>query len=57
MADLSTKYLGLTLRNPIVAGSFGITNSVKEIVELENRGGGAGGLKSNFEEKNPLGAG
>lgn len=51
MADLSTKYLGLTLRNPIIAGSSGITNSLKEIVELENSGVGAVVLKSIFEEQ------
>ncbi len=51
MADLSTKYLGLTLRNPIVAGSSGITNSVEEIVKLENGGVGAVVLKSIFEEQ------
>jgi dihydroorotate dehydrogenase (fumarate) len=51
MADLSTKYLGLTLRNPIIAGSSGITNSLKEIVELEKSGVGAVVLKSIFEEQ------
>ncbi len=51
MADLSTKYLGLTLRNPIIAGSSGLTNSLKEIVELEKSGVGAVVLKSIFEEQ------
>jgi dihydroorotate dehydrogenase (fumarate) len=51
MADLSTKYLGLTLRNPIVMGSSGLTNSVKEIVELDKNGAGAIVLKSIFEEQ------
>ena len=51
MADLSTKYLGLTLRNPIVIGSSGLTNSVKEIVELDKNGAGAVVLKSIFEEQ------
>ncbi|MCD4737015.1 MAG: dihydroorotate dehydrogenase-like protein, partial [Bacteroidales bacterium] len=51
MADLSTKYLGLTLSNPIVVGSSGITNSVKEIKELEKNGAGAIVLKSLFEEQ------
>ncbi|MBE0650266.1 MAG: dihydroorotate dehydrogenase-like protein [Bacteroidales bacterium] len=51
MADLSTKYLGLTLRNPIIAGSSGMTNSLKEIVELEKSGVGAVVLKSIFEEQ------
>ena len=51
MADLSTKYLGLMLRNPIIAGSCGITNSIEEIVELEKSGVGAVVLKSIFEEQ------
>ncbi len=51
MADLSTKYLGLTLRNPIVIGSSGLTNSLKEIVELDKNGVGAVVLKSIFEEQ------
>lgn len=51
MADLSTKYLGLTLRNPIVIGSSGLTNSVNDIVKLEQHGAGAVVLKSIFEEQ------
>ncbi|HEY9113051.1 MAG TPA: dihydroorotate dehydrogenase-like protein [Bacteroidales bacterium] len=51
MADLSTKYLGLNLRNPIVVGSSGMTNSVKDLVEMENNGAGAVVLKSIFEEQ------
>lgn len=51
MADLSTKYLGLTLSNPIVIGSSGLTNSVKDIVNLEQNGAGAVVLKSIFEEQ------
>lgn len=51
MADLSTKYLGLTLHNPIVVGSSGLTNSVSDIVKLEQNGAGAVVLKSIFEEQ------
>ena len=51
MADLSTKYLGLTLRNPIVVGSSGLTDSVDKIVELDKNGAGAVVLKSIFEEQ------
>ncbi len=51
MADLSTKYLGLTLKNPIVIGSSGLTNSVEDIVKLEQNGAGAVVLKSIFEEQ------
>ena len=51
MADLTTKYLGLSLRNPVIAGSCGLTDSVENIVELEKAGAGAVVLKSLFEEQ------
>ncbi len=51
MADLSTTYMGLTLRNPIIVGSSGLTGSVKGVQELEGSGAGAVVLKSIFEEE------
>ena len=51
MVDLSTEYLGLKLKNPVIAGSSGLTNSVKSIKELEENGAGAVVLKSIFEEE------
>jgi dihydroorotate dehydrogenase (fumarate) len=51
MADLTTKYLGLTLRNPIIIASSGLTDSVSRIEELERNGAGAVVLKSLFEEQ------
>ena len=51
MADLTTKYLGLTLRNPIIAASSGLTDSFKKIAELERNGAGAVVMKSLFEEQ------
>ena len=51
MADLSTSYMGLTLRNPIIAGSSGLTNSVDNIQKIYNNGAGAIVLKSLFEEQ------
>lgn len=51
MANLSTKYLGLDLRNPIIVGSSGLTDSVDDIKELEKFGAGAVVLKSIFEEE------
>ena len=51
MADLSTQYLGMTLKNPVIAGSSGLTNSVKSIKRLEEGGAGAVVLKSIFEEE------
>ena len=38
--------MGLSLKNPIVAGSSGLTNSVKLIKQLEEAGVGAVVLKS-----------
>ena len=51
MVDLSTEYLGMKLKNPVIAGSSGLTNSVKSIQELEENGVAAVVLKSIFEEE------
>lgn len=51
MNDLSTKYLGLELKNPIIVGSCGFTNSVAKIKELADNQAGAIVLKSLFEEQ------
>lgn len=51
MADLRTKYMGLELKNPIIVGSCGLTNSVEKIKELEEAGAGAVVVKSLFEEQ------
>ncbi len=51
MANLETSWMGLKLKNPIIAGSSGLTNSVENIVELERNGVGAVVLKSLFEEQ------
>jgi len=51
MVDLSTQYLGMKLKNPVIAGSSGLTNSVKSIQDLEQSGAGAVVLKSIFEEE------
>jgi dihydroorotate dehydrogenase (fumarate) len=51
MVDLSTEYLGMKLKNPVIAGSSGLTNSVKSIKELAENGAGAVVLKSIFEEE------
>ncbi len=51
MLDLTTKYLGLTLKNPIVIGSCGFTNSIEDLKALEEKGAGAIVLKSIFEEE------
>lgn len=51
MINLATTYMGLELKNPIIAGSSGLTNSVENIIELEKKGVGAIVLKSLFEEQ------
>ncbi|WP_240744789.1 dihydroorotate dehydrogenase-like protein [Desulforhopalus sp. IMCC35007] len=51
MKDLSTTYLGLNLKNPLIVGSCGFTNSVDKIAELARNGAGAVVLKSLFEEQ------
>ena len=51
MVDLSTKVMGLTLKNPVIAGSSGLSGSVKGVKELEEGGAGAVVLKSIFEEE------
>ncbi|MCG7852005.1 MAG: dihydroorotate dehydrogenase-like protein [Methanosarcinaceae archaeon] len=51
MVDLSTDYLGITLRNPVIIGSSGLTSSVENIKKLEENGAGAVVLKSIFEEE------
>jgi dihydroorotate dehydrogenase (fumarate) len=51
MVDLSTKFMGLSLKNPIIAGSSGLSGSLKGVKELEEGGAGAVVLKSIFEEE------
>ncbi len=51
MAELQTKYLGMSLRNPLVVGSSGLTFSLDSIKKLEDNGAGAVVLKSLFEEQ------
>ncbi len=51
MANLETTYLGLKLKNPLVAASSGLTSSVEKIKELEAAGIGAVVLKSIFQEQ------
>jgi len=51
MPNLSTTYMGLTLKNPLVISSSGLTNSIDKILQLEDKGVGAIVLKSLFEEQ------
>ncbi|MDD2563682.1 MAG: dihydroorotate dehydrogenase-like protein [Salinivirgaceae bacterium] len=51
MTDLSTTFMGLKLKNPIIAGSSGLTGNIEEIEDLASKGAGAIILKSLFEEE------
>ena len=51
MAQLTTTFAGLNLKNPIIVSSSGLTNSVEKIKKLEEAGAGAVVLKSVFEEQ------
>lgn len=51
MANLTSKYMGLELRNPLIISSSGLTNSAEKIKQLEVHGAGAVVLKSLFEEQ------
>jgi len=51
MKDLSTKYLGLQLKNPVIVGSSGLTDSTDKIKKLAANNAGAVVLKSLFEEQ------
>lgn len=51
MTDLSCKYLGLELRNPIIVGSSGLTSSLDNLKTIAKMGAGAVVLKSIFEEQ------
>ncbi|MCK5824060.1 MAG: dihydroorotate dehydrogenase-like protein [Ichthyobacteriaceae bacterium] len=51
MANISTKYLGLELKSPIIIGSSELNNSVDRIKKHADAGAGAIVLKSLFEEQ------
>ena len=49
--DLSTTYLGLKLKNPIVASSSPMCEDVGVVARMEDAGAGAVVLQSLFEEQ------
>jgi len=51
MVDISTTYMGLKLKSPVIVGSSGLTNNIESIKEHEKNGAGAIVLKSLFEEQ------
>ncbi len=51
MADLRTHYAGLSLRNPLIVSSSGLTKNIEGVLKAYNAGAGAVVLKSLFEEQ------
>ncbi len=50
-ASLSTEYLGLSLKNPLVISACPVTNDLDKLRELEQAGAAAAVLPSLFEEQ------
>jgi dihydroorotate dehydrogenase (fumarate) len=51
MMEIRTVYAGLSLRNPVIVGSSGLSSQPEKIKEYERAGAGAVVLKSLFEEQ------
>ena len=51
MGSLQTRYMGIALANPIIAGASDLTSNVDSIKRIEEAGAGALVLKSLFEEQ------
>ncbi|MEN8686683.1 MAG: dihydroorotate dehydrogenase-like protein [Desulfuromonadales bacterium] len=51
MIDLTTRYMGLELKNPLIVSSCGLTGTVEGVQQAAAAGAGAIVLKSLFEEQ------
>ncbi len=51
MADLRTSYLGIELKNPIVAGASALTSNIQTVKRIAESGAGALVVSSLFEEQ------
>jgi dihydroorotate dehydrogenase (fumarate) len=51
MINLTSKYLGLELKSPLIVSSSRLTSSLSNLKEIEKAGAGAVVLKSLFEEQ------
>ncbi len=49
--DLTTRYMGLVLKNPIIVASSGLTSTTEGVIDCEKHGAAAVALKSLFEEQ------
>ena len=54
MANLKTKYMGLELKNPIIAGASNLTLDIENLKKMEEAGAAAIVFKSLFEEQIPI---
>ena len=51
MADLSTSYMGITLKNPLIVAASSISNYVDKVKKAEEVGAGGLVIRSLFEEQ------
>jgi dihydroorotate dehydrogenase (fumarate) len=51
MANLSTKYMGLNLKNPVIVGASNLVKEIDNIKKMEEAGAAAIVFKSLFEEQ------
>lgn len=51
MIDLKTTYMGIELKNPIIAGASELSSDMEKIKKIEKAGAGALVIKSLFEEQ------
>ena len=51
MANVTTSYMGIPLRSPILVGASGLTRTMDSLARLEEMGAGAVITKSLFEEQ------
>jgi len=51
MANLTTKYMGLTLKNPVIAGASNLVKEIDNIKKMEEAGAAAIVYKTLFEEQ------
>lgn len=51
MANLQTTYMGIALKNPVIAGASELTSHMDSIKKIEDSGAGALIIKSLFEEQ------
>src|SRR5512137_1251476 len=51
MADLSTKYMGMNLRNPVIIGASNLVKDLGNLKKMEDSGAAAIVYKTLFEEQ------